>query len=271
MCENKEIYSCEICKACKLFKSYLHKRFFYFSFKKSFTKEKIEEVLLFLSKNTYKGFEKKEKTVFLITNISILSDINQKILSKIISPSKKNLYFLLSSESYKKNFYFYKSLIPIINIPPPSEENAIKWIKRKFFLTKDEITFAVRISENYPIEAERVLKKIWKDRKNFCSILNRSILNRDPIDLFLFFYKKKYKTIFLYWTVSFIIDAVKWKAGIKNFFFNTDCIYIIKNIGDKFSTNFLLSTIVKWIDTIKIIEKEENIGREMLILNNLIF
>ncbi|CAD83466.1 DNA polymerase III, delta prime subunit [Candidatus Blochmanniella floridana] len=209
----------------------------------------------------------KSKIVF-IQYIEYLTDEAVNMLLKILEEPPDNTYFFFRSRK-------------IINIPltllsrcvkwvvtPPVESLGIEWLINNQKL--DNILFlttALRLNYGSPIEAKVMLQSDqWKARVELCNHINDVIKNGNFLQLLPILKNKEHRYIFISWLITLLVDALKYRQGVKEkFFINLDQLQLILNISVYWKVLSLHNQLSQWIILFYYFQRFDNINHELLL------
>ncbi|CAL4321773.1 DNA polymerase III subunit delta' C-terminal domain-containing protein [Buchnera aphidicola] len=269
LCINPQNYfSCNICHNCQLVKSNNYPDLHIIYIKKNKTIG-IDYFLKFIKKS-YQTSKLGKKTIIWIPKIHLLTESSMNAFLKILEEPPLNILFFLEYNSFFKLKKTIRSRCIIYNIYPPTEKKGILWLKKKTnkFKTKDLLT-ALKLSENSPIIANRILQStLWNERKFFLSKLKKSIKNKNLFYLLKFFKKKIKKKIF--WIYLIILDAIKIYYNKKITLINHDQKKLISVIYKKHKIKDLYTIINLWKKSFFYINNISKINKKFILLEPII-
>ncbi|CAL4321862.1 DNA polymerase III subunit delta' C-terminal domain-containing protein [Buchnera aphidicola] len=260
--------SCGICKGCTLILNKNHPDC-YFLYPK--TNKNFLEVELI--RNTIKSLlntaQQHGKKIFWIPNYSTLTTFGINALLSIIETPPKNTFFFIGHDVSKKIHLTFRSRCLIYHIVKPTEKIALQWIQKQINLTKQSYLVAIRISENNPILAKKILtSNIWNQRKELYHQIHLSIQNNNFIKLLSIL---NYNTIIkINWIILLLLDAMKFKKHLLILLINLDQKLLIEKIIQNYSYKYLNKITKSWIKCRYQLINIKNINYELLILKQLI-
>ncbi|WP_343187617.1 DNA polymerase III subunit delta' C-terminal domain-containing protein [Buchnera aphidicola (Periphyllus koelreuteriae)] len=211
----------------------------------------------------------EKNTIIWIPKIHLLTESAINSLLKILEdPPKKTIFILDYYNSFKLKKTF-KSRCIIYDIFPPSEKIGISWLKKKIKKKKKNLFISLRLSENSPILAKKILKNSnWKERKKFFKQIKKSIKEKNLFKLIKFFKKNLLKKI--YWIYTLILDSIKYHYYKNSKLINLDQKKLIKILNKKNDLKNLYLIIDIWKKCFFYSKNIPNVNKEFILLEPLI-
>ncbi|CAL4321818.1 DNA polymerase III subunit delta' [Buchnera aphidicola (Periphyllus testudinaceus)] len=269
LCKNSyTLYSCNNCKNCQLISSKNYPDL-HIIIPESNKKNIGVDIILKCIKKIQNTSKFGKKTIVWIKKINLLTESSINSLLRILEDPPLNTIFFLD---YYNSFELKKTLKSrciIYNIYPPSEKNGIFWLKKKLKNNNKNFYTAIRLSENSPILAKKILESnLWNERKIFFKKIKKSIKKKNFLRLIKFFKINKSKKI--YWICSLILDTIKYCYNKNSKLTNLDQKKLIKIFKKKNTLKNLYLMINIWNKCFFYIKNIQNINKNFIFLEPLI-
>ncbi len=234
---------CNNCLNCKLFDNNENPNFYYLKCKKKLIPsiDDIKKMNFDLLNNLF--YVNLYKVVY-ISNINLLSNLCFNSLLKIIEEFPYKIIFIFSCYSLFNIPDTIISRCQYYKLIPPKEKNAVVWINKYLFkYTKADIITSIRLSNNSPLFAIFLLKKMWKYRLFFLRklfyVFSMNFL--EVVDLF----DEECLKHNVYWLLFIFSDIIKYKLNNKLCIVNLDNINLVKFLSNKILFKNVLILIKK--------------------------
>ncbi|UDG80392.1 DNA polymerase III subunit delta' C-terminal domain-containing protein [Candidatus Annandia pinicola] len=267
LCEKKnELFSCNKCKSCNLFSNKKNIDFYFFNLKNKKQLEVnnirkiINDLIYFNRINNYK--------IIYIKNIENLNDFVISSLLKVTEEPPINTWFFFTSINHNKVNKTLISRCLVEEILPLNIKKTFLWLLKKTKLTKYKCYIALKLSNESPILAKKMLKTINWDQRDY--LYNRLYINYKNNILSLLniiLYNSNIQILYLY---SIFLDALKWKFNIFNSLINIDKKNIIKDISNYFTLKQIYNITYQFMICYHYINYNNFLNKKLLIIKLLI-
>ncbi|QJC36391.1 hypothetical protein GJU00_00430 [Enterobacteriaceae endosymbiont of Donacia simplex] len=266
----KKIYSCSKCKNCILIEKNIHPDLHIIEN----NKEKISisiELIRNITNIIYKSSYKDDGKIIWFPNASKLNISSSNAILKILEEPINNTWFFIQCKNKNDLSPTIYSRCQFWYIYPPNEKIGILWLKKKIknykFFKKESIKTALRICNNAPIYAYKLLNNIiWEKRSILYNILVSS-LEEDIMNL-LSILNNKNILLYLNWIYLILLDVIKMHLNVdKKFFYNLDQIYFIHKISNLILMDKILLMTKKILFFNNILIKINAINHELVLIN----
>ncbi|URJ31116.1 DNA polymerase III subunit delta' C-terminal domain-containing protein [Blochmannia endosymbiont of Camponotus sp.] len=218
------------------------------------------------------SYRSQVKIIF-IKYVEHLTDQSINVLLKTLDEPPINTYFFFQTRDYMKIPLTFLSRCMKWSITPPKESLGLQWLKQQQEGRVDDKSAqcALRLCNGAPIEAEAMFKLgMWKQRLELCKSIYCTIINKDFLKLVPFLNTCR-KNTYLYWFITILVDALKWKQGInKRFIINLDQIELITIIADYRNVSSLSLQLQQWLSLLCYFQKFTSVDRELLLTYRLL-
>ncbi|QJC31542.1 hypothetical protein GJT88_00450 [Enterobacteriaceae endosymbiont of Donacia tomentosa] len=271
-CTNKkDIYSCNKCSNCLLIETKNHPDLYIIKNNKiniNISVEVIRNIINTIYKYSYKDIGK----VIWLPYAQQLNMFSSNAILKVLEEPSQKTWFFLQCNNINDLLPTITSRCQIWYIYPPNEDIGIFWIKQQSnnIINKKIIQTALRIFNNSPIYAYKILNNpIWENRKILYKILLSSLKN-DIMDLMLILNNKDI-LLYLNWVYLILLDITKFHLKInKKYFYNIDQLYFINKISDLIILDNIILIIKKILYYRSLLIDINLINRELVLIKFLL-
>lgn len=261
---------CGICYNCRLMKIGHHPDYYQINSENKIQSIGIDTIRICIDL-IYNHIRQSKVKIIYIKYIEYLTDQAVNAFLKILEEPPSNTYFFLKSKNYNKISLTLLSRCIRWSITPPTEEIGVEWLMQQGVSDVLLATCALRLCDGAPIAARSMLNLgLWKRRLVLCKNLYDSIISGDFLKI-LPLLNTDIKLISLYWLITLITDALKWKQKVeKKFIINLDQIELIVIISDRWSTFSLGKQLQQWLIILCYFQEFTNINCRLLLTYRLL-
>ncbi|WP_331828177.1 DNA polymerase III subunit delta' C-terminal domain-containing protein [Candidatus Blochmannia sp. SNP] len=272
-CSNPlEIRHCNMCHNCKLMNIGHHPDYYQINPENNTQTIGVDIMRACINSVYHHAYQSKVKIIF-IKYVEYLTDQSINVLLKILDEPPINTYFFFKTRDYMRIPSTFLSRCMKWSIIPPKESLGLQWLMKQQEGINDILLAqcALRLCNGAPIEAEAMFKLgMWTHRLELCKSIYYTIINKDFLKLVPFLNTCRNNT-YLYWFITVLADALKWKQGInQRFIINLDQIELITIIADYWSVSSLSRQLQQWLALLCYFQKFTNIDRELLLTYRLL-
>lgn len=266
---------CNICDNCCLMRTGCHPDYYQLDINYN---DNVQCISIDMVRNCIDALHKSSqcslKKVVFIKNIKYLTNQAINVLLKTIEEPPKNTYFFLKTRNYRNIPITLLSRCTTWIMHPPTELQGLTWLMEK--QKKIDILSAqtaLRLSCGSPIEADAMFRlSYWKYRIRLCKIIENVIISRDFLELLpLLSNVQEYDSKPVFWLISILMDALKWKRKIQEkLLVNLDQLHLISNIAVQWNILSLNNQLNQWLILFRYFQKFNNINHELILIYRLL-
>ncbi|URJ24905.1 DNA polymerase III subunit delta' C-terminal domain-containing protein [Candidatus Blochmannia ocreatus (nom. nud.)] len=261
---------CNACYDCKLMHVGNHPNYYDIIAKDSIGIVGVDTIRVCINSIYKCAYANKTKIVF-VRRLECLTDAAVNSLLKIIDEPPVNTFFFFHTKDYNQVSMTLLSRCMRWCITSPKEEIGLRWLMKQQ-VTADIVSArcALRLCDGFPIAAKNIFKSnLWEQRLELFKFTYTIITNGDFLKLSS---RLSYiENMCLYWLITIILDALKWKQGVKNIFLmNLDQLELISAIADRWDILSLSDHLQKWWVLLRCLKQYTNINRELLLTYRLL-
>ncbi|AFP85885.1 DNA polymerase III, gamma/tau subunit [secondary endosymbiont of Heteropsylla cubana] len=271
LCQHPEgIKSCGFCHSCCLMTVGNHPDFYHITLEKDTQKIGIDQIRVLIDNLYFRSHQGGVKVILMLDAEQFTEQATNALL-KILEEPPGDTYFLLGCHVPSRLLPTLKSRCLYWSLPGPNEDLGVRWLQKETgFKNVLSACVALRLSSNAPLAAEALLQpKRWKERLLFCSELNIAYTNGDFLSLLPLLEENK-DNKFIYWLLTFIIDAVKWQRGDQVTLINIDRLELIATIATRSSTYLLHAQWRHWQQCLYQLQTISGLNNKLLLTHYLL-
>ncbi|URJ25511.1 DNA polymerase III subunit delta' [Blochmannia endosymbiont of Camponotus sp.] len=263
---------CNICHDCRLMNVGYHPDYYEISPENNTQTIGVDTIRVCINSLHKHACQSKVKIIY-IEYVEYLTDQAVNALLKTLDEPPTNTYFFFKTRDYMKISLTLLSRCMRWSIISPKESIGLEWLMKNREGINDILLAqcALRLCDGSPIEAEDMFKLgLWKQRLELCKCINYVIANGDFLKLVPFLNTCK-NDIYLHWFITVLVDALKWKQGIKKgFLINLDQVELITVITVHWSVVSLSRQLQQWLVLLRYFQEFTNVNRELLLTYRLL-
>ncbi|WP_159715392.1 DNA polymerase III subunit delta' C-terminal domain-containing protein [Blochmannia endosymbiont of Camponotus nipponensis] len=268
----KDIRHCNICYNCKLMNVGHYPDYYQIKPENNTQSIGIDTIRTCIDAISKHSYQNKLK-IICIKYVEYLTDQASSALLKTLDEPPINTYFFFKTRDHMRIPLTLLSRCIRWSIIPPKESLGLQWLMQQQKKINNILLgqCALRLCDGAPIEAEAMFRLgLWKKRLELCKSINYAITNGDFLKLVPLLNACN-KNIFLYWFITVLMDALKWKQGIKKrFIINLDQMELITVITEQRSLLSLSSQLQQWLVLLRYFQEFTNVDRELLLTYRLL-
>ncbi|MBK4775354.1 DNA polymerase III subunit delta' [Candidatus Pantoea edessiphila] len=257
---------CGICNSCRLMKINSHPDYYIFEARPKVNTVGIEIVKKIIS-NLYNYAHTGNKKIVSILNIEYLTQYASNALLKIIEEPPSDSWFFFSTQNFSKVPSTIRSRCIMFRLCPPSEAEAMLWVKTRSEHNELVVLSALRLSDGIPIKALDLITMHWNLRKKLYDALFVS-LKHDILQLLPIM--RENDIMCIHWLICLILDAMKLQNNIQESLINIDRKDVVILLSNYFSFSSLTNSIYNWNKCRNTLINTIGVNRELLLTNSLI-
>lgn len=270
MCHNQEKKrGCGYCHSCKLIKVNNHPDHYRIIVEKnklSLSLDSVRDIIDKLYTCSHQGGAK----VVWIPQSELLTEKAANALLKILEEPPPSTYFLLGCQDRFNLLPTLLSRCLYCSVPSPKESIGLCWLQNQGDYSSINACTSLRLSSWAPLAALKLLKpKNWKERIIFYKKISEAIFSNNLLKLTSTLNQDK-DDYFLFFLLSLLTDALKWKCGAKNHLVNLDQLDLVVMLSKRYSVMIIYNQFHQWISCRRQWNEILGINKEILITYQLL-
>ncbi|PHM45945.1 DNA polymerase III subunit delta' [Xenorhabdus mauleonii] len=271
MCQNKQgMKSCGECHGCHLMLAGTHSDWHVLAPEKGKHIIGVDAVR-HISERLYEYSQQGGAKIVWVPSAESLTDAASNALLKTLEEPPKNTYFLLQCQHPANLLATMRSRCFYYFLPVPETSIGLYWLQNKLpnVAPSDALT-ALKLSQGAPLAAEQLLQtEKWQQRNALCQAIAQALHKCDTLSL-LPLLNRDDAPQFLFWLISLLSDAVKWRQQAQNYCVNQDQQALIQHLAFSQNVETLLSTVDDWVLCRHQLLSVVGINRELLLTEHLL-
>ncbi|WP_340608708.1 DNA polymerase III subunit delta' [Xenorhabdus bharatensis] len=271
MCQNKQgIKSCGKCHGCHLMLAETHSDWHVLAPEKGRSTIGVDAVRQ-LSEKLYEYSQQGGAKIAWVPSTESLTDAASNALLKTLEEPPGNTYFLLRCQHPASLLATLRSRCFYYHLPAPDTQTGLHWLQKKLpTIPSQDIQTALKLSQGAPLAAKQLLQtEKWQQRNVFCQAITQALHKYDTLSLLPLLNRDDVQQS-LYWLISLLSDAVKWRQKAQNYCINQDQQMLIHHLASSQSVEKLLNTVDDWIRCRHQLISVAGINRELLLTEQLL-
>ncbi|URJ23420.1 DNA polymerase III subunit delta' [Blochmannia endosymbiont of Camponotus sp. C-003] len=264
---------CNICYDCRLMNVGHHPDYYEISPENNTQTIGVDTIRVCINSIYNHAHQNKVKIIYVKKHVEYLTDQAINVLLKTLDDPPTNTYFFLKTRDCMRMSLTLLSRCMRWSIISPKESIGLQWLMKNREGINNILLAqcALRLCDGSPIEAEEMFKLgLWKQRLDLCKCIHYVITNRDFLKLVPFLSTCK-NDMYLYWLITVLVDALKWKQGIKKrFIINLDQFELITVVTVHWDIVSLSRQLQQWLVLSRYFQEFNNVDRELLLTYRLL-
>lgn len=264
---------CDICQNCHLMKLQQHPDYYLLDLQDNIESIGIDKIRICIDAVHYSTRYSKAKVIF-IKYVEYLTNQAMYVLLKTLEHPPENTYFFLKTKEYMKIPVTLSSRCMKWSIHAPEESIGLSWLIKSLKINNSlSIKTALRLCNNSPIEASSILQsQHWQKRLELYKIINYVIINNgDFLEFLPYFEGCQNNSVFLYWFITLLIDALKKQQNIHaQFLINMDQIKLLTIISKYWNILSLNNQVKQWLILFRYFQEFNNVNYKLLLTHRLL-
>lgn len=260
------IKSCGICRSCQLMKAGNHPDYYQYKLKKGQQSLGIDSIRIIINNIQYRAHQGGVKVVC-FTHSERLTEQAANALLKTLEEPPAQTYFILECQEPSYLLPTILSRCLCWSLPLPTEKLGLRWLQQQVDCGESrKLRSALRLCGGSPLAAQDLLQPArWQERLSLCIAITKVIESGDFLVL-LPLLNRDSDDEPLYWLISLLIDALKWKQGVQqNYLVNIDQIDLVITLATRWSTMALHQQLQHWLAYRYQWQKVNGINQELLL------
>ncbi|MEX0446803.1 DNA polymerase III subunit delta' [Xenorhabdus sp. SGI246] len=271
MCQDKQgARSCGKCHGCHLMLAETHSDWHVLAPEKGKNVIGVDAVRQ-LSEKLYEYSQQGGAKIVWLLSTEALTDAASNALLKTLEEPPRNTYFLLRCQHPANLLATLRSRCFYYFLPAPENETGLYWLQNQLpAISSQDIQTALKLSQGAPLAAKQLLQtEKWQQRTAFCQAITQALYNDDILSLLPLLNRDDAQQS-LYWLISLLSDAVKWRQEAQNYCINQDQQVLIHHLASGQSVEKLLNMVDDWTRCRHRLISVAGINRELLLTEQLL-
>ncbi|MBD2799816.1 DNA polymerase III subunit delta' [Xenorhabdus sp. M] len=271
MCQDRQgMKSCGKCHGCHLMLAETHSDWHVLVPEKGKNTIGVDSVRQ-LSEKLYEYSQQGGAKIVWVPSTESLTDAASNALLKTLEEPPQNTYFLLRClnpvnvlATLRSRCFYYFLSAPEISV-------GLYWLRNQFpAISTLDIQTALKLSQCAPLAAKQLLQtEKWQQRNAFCQAIEQALSKCDTLSLLPLLNRDDVQQS-LFWLISLLSDAAKWRHHAKNYCVNQDQLVLVHRLALSQSAEALLRTIDDWMHCRHQLLSVVGINRELLLTEQLL-
>lgn len=265
MCSNPEgAKSCGKCHSCQLMQAGTHPDYTVLAPDKGKTTLGIDAVRD-VSEKLYAHARMGGAKVVWLPDAGLLTEAAANALLKTLEEPPANSWFFLGCREPQRLLATLRSRCFIFHLVPPDESFAVAWLARETQHSDDALRAALRLCAGAPAGALDLLApERWNARQTLCDNMTTSVAQQDWVSLLSVLNHEPVDER-LCWLAALLLDAIKWRQGIRNAQSNADMLALVAQLADACTFNTLQAMVTTLFRCREQLISVTGLNRELLL------
>ncbi len=265
MCSQPEgTKSCGHCHSCQLMQAGTHPDYTVLEPEKGKVTLGIDAVRD-VSEKLYAHSRMGGAKVVWLPDAGLLTEAAANALLKTLEEPPANSWFFLGCREPQRLLATLRSRCFYFHLTPPDESFAVGWLARETQASEDTLYAALRLSAGAPAAALELLSpEHWNARQALCEKMPAALVNKDWISLLSVLNHEPVDER-LRWLATLLLDAIKWRQGIRSGQSNVDMMTLVAQLADALALKVLQAMVTTLFRCREQLISVPGLNRELLL------